>query len=147
MIGTRLRISGIDKIKEKVAAASRRGGNLVQFTEYVAARAYKECMKHFRDEAGPDGAWAPLSPATILRRRQGRGSGGAKALRDTGRLWTSILFRGTRDAALVFTNVRYGAAHQYGAKNIPKREFLWVDEGFLGKMAGAFEKFIRGNIK
>jgi phage gpG-like protein len=146
MIGARLRIQGIDKMREKLAAAKKRGGNLTQLTEYVAARAYKECINHFEKEEGPDGKWKPLAPVTIARRRQGKGTGGNKILQDTGRLRSSILFRGLRDSAIVFTNLIYGSTHQEGYKKIPQRKFLWLADGFLKDMADKFAQFIKGDM-
>lgn len=146
MIGARLRIQGIDKMREKLAAAKKRGGDLTQLTEYVAARAYKECIEHFENEEGPKGKWEPLSPVTLARRRQGKGTGGAKILQDTGRLRSSILFRGLRDSAIVFTNVIYGIIHQDGYKKIPQRKFLWLPDDFLKSMAEKFAQFIKGDI-
>lgn len=144
MIGLNLKISGFENIRKKLSAASKRGGNNVEFTEYVAVRAYKESMKHFQNEEGEDGPWKPLAPATIAHRR--KGGGGAKILQDTGMLRSSILFRGMRDKAIVFTNKIYGAIHQYGYKHIPKRAFLWVEDNFLKTMAAAYAKFIKGDM-
>ena len=147
MIGISLRISGIDKIKKKLEDARKRGGNNVEFTEYVAGRAYKECMNNFKDESGPDGKWQPLAASTIARRRQGTHAGGTKILQDTGRLRASILFRGLKDKAIVFTNMIYGAVHQEGYRQIPKRTFLWVKDDFVKLMAAAYAKFIKGDMK
>jgi phage gpG-like protein len=146
MIGLKLRVSGIDNMKKKLAAAAKRGGNNVEFAEYVAARAYKECMKHFEEERGPEGKWEPLKPVTLARRRKGPHGGSAKILQDTGRLRASILFRGFKNKALVFTNMIYGAVHQMGFKQIPARPYLWVGDEFLDKMGKAYAKFIKGDL-
>lgn len=64
--------------------------------------------------------WKPLNP----RYRTGQ------PLRDTGRLQRSITSRVEGDAALVGTNVRYGATHQFGATIVPKQsKFLAVPVG------------------
>ena len=67
----------------------------------------------FRESRGPDGQpWAPLSPATIARRRQGS----SKPLLDTGRLRNSITYATEgQNAVVVGTNVRYGRMQQQGA--------------------------------
>ncbi|NBC46822.1 MAG: phage virion morphogenesis protein [Gammaproteobacteria bacterium] len=70
-------------------------------------------MLGFRAGQAPDGTpWAPLSPVTVARRRQGSSS----PLRDTGVLQNSFNARADR------TSVEYGTAdkragtHQFGAR-------------------------------
>lgn len=71
----------------------------------------------FRNQAGPDGKpWAALKPGTLARRRKGKGTGGAKALLDTGRLRGSITYRAGEGWVEVGTNTIYASTHQFGAK-------------------------------
>jgi len=71
----------------------------------------------FHDGRDPWGRpWAPLSPATLAKRRKGNGSGEDRPLRDTGRLMNSIIHHATRNSVTVGTNVEYAATHQYGAR-------------------------------
>jgi len=72
----------------------------------------------FRDEAAPSGA--PWKPSGRARRQGGR------TLSDTGRLLRSIAARVRGDTVEVGTNVKYAAAHQFGAQTkatiiFPKR--------------------------
>lgn len=82
----------------------------------------------------PDGnVWAPLSAATLRKKRRGTN---AKPLRDTGRLMNSITSRNaTQNSVEIGTNVIYAAIHQFGGtagKNhratIPARPFFPVDD-------------------
>jgi phage virion morphogenesis protein len=92
----------------------------------------------FREGADPttNHPWAPLSPATIARRRGER----AQILVDTGRLKKSVhsIITGKRSVA-IGTNVKYGAVHQFGGGivtsgrsggslfGVPARPFLGID--------------------
>lgn len=68
----------------------------------------------FRGSRGPNGEpWAPLSPVTIARRRQGS----SQPLMDTGRLRNSITFAEEGpNAVVVGSNVRYARMQQQGAR-------------------------------
>ena len=69
----------------------------------------------FRAEKDPWGtAWQRLSQSTLRQRRQGKGTGGHKILRDTGRLAGSISYRASAEQVVVGTNVVYAAIHQFG---------------------------------
>lgn len=69
----------------------------------------------FRAQQDPWGkAWTRLSASTLRRRRKGRGRGGDKILRDSGRLANSISYRAGKDSVAVGTNVVYAAIHQFG---------------------------------
>lgn len=85
---------------------------------------------------GNTGGWEPLSPEYAKR----KGTKGAGILRLTDRLFKSTTERGgdniaamrRKVAGYVYrfgTKVPYGEFHQEGAGNLPKREFLKMDEG------------------
>lgn len=85
-------------------------------------------QQRFVDQVDPDGRpWEPLSPVTLAGRRK-RGKG-AQILRDTGRLMNSISYSTAGNTVTVFTNVAYGATHQYGLRGIPQRRFLGQNKG------------------
>lgn len=95
-------------------------------------------------------AWAPLSPATLARRRGGSGN----PLIDTSRLRNSITASGRANALTFGTNVPYASAHQWGytrsgalkrrsysprreagtpySHTVPARQFLPVKRGGSG---------------
>lgn len=144
MIGVNIKSTGFDNMRRKLDKAASDAKKPARFSDYLSARAYKEVIAHFQKEEGPDRKWDSLKPTTIARRRLG--GGGAKILRDTGRLYSSISYRGEESKAVVFTNVQYAPTHQDGSKNVPQRKFLWVSNGFLKIMAEAFAKFIKGDM-
>jgi phage gpG-like protein len=147
MIGVKVSTKGLDEMRRKIVASKLKLSQNVPLTDYIASRAYKECMTHFQDQQGPEGAWKDLAESTKAARRQGKRKGhGVKILQDTGRLKGSILFRGYPDKAIVFTNVQYGITHQDGTNNIPQRKFLWVDNPFLKEMADKYAKFVKGDL-
>jgi phage gpG-like protein len=145
MINLSVRTSGFEAIRKKMTDASKRAQNNVDFSDYVAARAYKEAMKNFDEEKGPDGRWASLSPQTIARRRKGKGSGSDKILQDTTRMKQSIIYSASKNIARVICNMAYGIIHQDGIK-VPQRKFLWVEDDFLKAMSEKYAKFIKGDI-
>ena len=112
----------------------------------------------FAQERDPYGTpWKPLSPVTIAMRR---GSGGARILQDSRRLYNSISAQVRGNGVAIGTNVIYAATQQFGrASNrmfgrasapIPARPFLpwknanaapelpkdWLDDvtNILGKL-------------
>lgn len=118
--------------------------------------------QRFDDERGPDGQpWAQLSDATQAeRRRLGYASeaGVAKILERSRGLLDSIASQADAESALVTTNKRYAATHQFGDKqrkvfggptraDIPARPFLGFDAGdedeLLRVVRGHFEDAIR----
>lgn len=66
-----------------------------------------------------------LQPRTITTRRKSS----SVPLVDTGRLMNSIDYKvmGIR-RVIIGTSVFYGKFHQFGTKNIPKREFIFLDD-------------------
>jgi phage gpG-like protein len=73
--------------------------------------------------------WAPLAARTLLARtRRGHGRGGI--LRDTSRLWASLVKRGapegirsvSRDQYERGTSVAYAVFHQLGTRRMPARK-------------------------
>ena len=79
----------------------------------LAEEARTQIVLGFRDSKSPyDEPWAPLES------REG------KPLLDTGRLRNSLMPRAVGTSLRIDANVAYAAAHQYGTKTIPRRQFL-----------------------
>lgn len=119
-----------------------------------------QTKEKFEREAGPDGPWAPLSPKTLARRRQGSaarrkvlgdsarigGSFGAKTLRDTGAMFNSILSRNPlievtaqTGTAEVGTNLLRSLYNNLGtSRGIPPRVHL----GFSGADKSAIQAHV-----
>lgn len=90
-------------------------GNLQPVMASIGQRLVTQADLAFRGERDPWGnAWQRLSRSTLRQRRTGKGTGGAKILRDTGRLAGSISYRASADQVVVGTNVVYAAIHQFG---------------------------------
>lgn len=122
---------------------------------------FQDIIKHFNDEKGPDGSWAPWSPAYAEKRRRAaeggsrlrrqRRSGGpvtakGKILQDTGNLRNSLLPSGTsvgegdirkkgRGIVELFTTVPYASVHEYGTSRVPQRSFMWLSDDAVDKVA------------
>lgn len=79
----------------------------------IAQDMVKEAQMNFRNTQDPDGnEWQALSKATIAQRRKGS----SKPLIDTGTLRRSIQGTATNTLAMVGTNLKYAAIHQFGGK-------------------------------
>ena len=116
---------------------------------------FKDINEHFREEEGPDGAWAKRKASTqalyaaIASGRVSPPSGAARAaynptnkiLQLTGLLRQSILPTNirnvTQNSIMVFANAPYGKRHDEGdaARGLAKRPFMWLSDGALNKMA------------
>ncbi|HZV19954.1 MAG TPA: phage virion morphogenesis protein [Hyphomicrobiales bacterium] len=96
-----------------------------------------QTVRHFQEETGPAGKWAPLKESTVRRKRGGHG----QILSDTGRLKSSISPIVSGLEAEIGTNVFYGKFHQYGTRKMVARPFLGLaprDTGELRKVIDAF---------
>jgi phage gpG-like protein len=97
---------------------------------------HADIVKHFNsDKKGSDGSpWAPV------KYKPTRGS----ILVRTSRLRNSMVQRWTNKTAEVFTNVEYGATHNFGdsKRNIPQREFMWVSKDAMDQIMNIFSKEI-----
>jgi phage virion morphogenesis protein len=77
-----------------------------------------EVEENFAQQGRPK--WKPLSPFTIAARRKGKGSiKGLMILQSSGILAGSISAKATDTQAIVGTNVKYAAVHQFGDKTSP----------------------------
>lgn len=111
----------------------------------VAIFGFKDVIKHFEQEAGPQGGWAARKKRTNVRYekirkgksktlRKGMYRASNKTLQLSGDLRRSFL-QGNKNqeklgefATLMFTNVPYAGTHNKGdsSRNIVKREFMWL---------------------
>lgn len=126
---------------------------------------FKDIIAHFKDEEGPDGQWPRRAASTqeryqnILSGRWNPPAGATRAqfnpsnnlLQMTGRLRGSILptsvkTRRIANGIVVFSNVKYSAAHDYGdpGRGIPARPFMWLSDDAIGDMQGGFYDMLLG---
>ena len=107
-------IIGLEPIQARLRAAAAATQNLEPMLSEMGEAVVESTRLRFTDGKGPDGnKWAPLSAATLLRRRK-KGKG-AQPLLDTGRLRNSITKRVEPRSVWIGTNVVYARTHQFGA--------------------------------
>lgn len=121
----------------------------------IANIALRNIIQHFRDRRGPDGAWQPLAPITIQKRR----NHSDVPLQDTRQLLQSGHIEVTNlSAAVVFSKYDYetgtnvaelmnnggrGVIIENGHRieiEVPAREFMWLDDETLREMEYAVER-------
>ncbi len=101
-----------------VAALARVGQGLTAdvLLRLIGARHLAWIDENFR-RGGAESPWVPLRPNTLAGRRQGRGTGGAQPLRDTGRMAQSfVVSRPSADTVAVGTEDRKAAWHHAGTR-------------------------------
>lgn len=113
MAGTAISIDIDDKqVMDRLKELRDRFGNLRPVMKAIGQTIRTSVVENFQDGGRP-GAWAPLSPATLLQKR------GSKVLIDkgfAGGLMGSIHEEAGEDYVLVGTNKVYAAMHQFGYK-------------------------------
>jgi len=123
----RISFSGVDELSTYIRSIQ----SYIQHPKQTFAKArvimLQDVMDHFKNEMSPEGSWTKLADITVLKRRNKKESS-IKILQDTGRLKNSITTQSGDAFAEVGTNVVYGATHQFGRNNIPKREFIWLSQ-------------------
>jgi len=138
-------LSGIQgRIKDKFKLLK------VAFTTY----GFADIIDHFEKERGQDGKWVQRAEST-QHRYERIGSGDwkppvgiarsafnptNKLLSLTGNLRQSLLTSNVRprgDGLEFFANAEYSGVHDEGSpkKNIPQREFMWLSDNAMEKMA------------
>ena len=127
---------GMDKLRrqlEEISSPRFRQAAL----ESLAEEARTQIVMGFRDSRSPYGEpWAPLES------REG------KPLLDTGRLRNSLMPRAVGTSLRIDANVAYAAAHQYGTKTIPRRQFLPDSSRGLGtRWTKAFRRVLTETMR
>ncbi len=111
----------------------------------------KDQGTHISKQMGDNGPFAPISPATRLRRkwaRKGKRRRGNRAL--TRRLNAALQKRISRRDMELATRVAWAAVHQEGGvvghnAVIPAREFLYVSKAFEARILTAMALHLRGS--
>jgi phage gpG-like protein len=89
----------------------------------------EQTVRHFQEQAGPEGSWPPTK------------RGGAALVR-TGTLRGSISSAVFPDEVHVGTNIFYGKYHQYGTTKVPARAFLGLTPADRDELQGIIENHI-----
>lgn len=128
----------------EVRAALRRliaaGGELRQPLGEIGEKLTMSHKERWGKQESPSGkAWAPLSPTYKERKRKNPD----KVLVLGGYLRDLLRYQVAPDGKeLVFGTDRiYGATHQFGRGNIPKREFLGLSEADKAMIVGVLGRY------
>lgn len=115
-------LSQMQRAERAIAALRTLGGNLKDPLTVTGYKMIEITANAFRTQSDPatGRAWKPTGGLALLS-RAGSG-GGAKTLRDTGRLQQSLAAapRVTRDTVSIGSNVRYARIHQEGGTIRPR---------------------------
>lgn len=131
-------INGLIKNARQISARSKK------YVGLLSSVVFRDVIDHFEKQQGPNGKWAPWSPA-YRRYMVSKGKGGNLILSDTGRLrqgWQPSRYRLTRDGILWFNPVRYAAQHDEGRKPYPQRKFTWISDKAIKQIEEQTAKFI-----
>ena len=133
MIEVKVDDAHVRAVMQRVADGAVRAAPLMQRIAGVMADAVEE---NFAQEGRPK--WLGLKPGSVKK-----GRGPAKILQDTGRLAASITSYADNLSAVVGTNVKYAAIHQFGGKTKPhvirpknKKALAWGGPRTLGGRSG-----------
>lgn len=117
-----------DKLQARLTGLRSKIQNMTPAYETIGRVLVNRIRFAFRNSTSPWGTpWAPL------RYRKG------KPLIDTGRLRRSIVYKATKNAVEIGTNVKYARVHQFGAKLKSRDQVLAFGPGgrFMSRRKGA----------
>ena len=130
------------------------------FRNWVIPIMYKDFADHFSKESGPNGSWQPLKKSTMFSRKGNvtkyhPENKAQKILQDSGLMRMSVTVPGAADNvmnvgpgfALVGTNKRQAATHQFGRGAIPQRQFLWMSKDALDRILKQLKVWILGEAQ
>jgi phage virion morphogenesis protein len=144
--GTAITItSNADQVANEIYAIAKRCSSAAPAMKIIGETVKDSVVQNFRSGGRPNG-WAPLSPATLAKKKGGSiliGKGHA------GGLMGSISYQAGDDHVIVGTNKVYAAIHQFGGMagrgrkvKIPQREFLMVQDEDWNEIRGGLEDYI-----
>ncbi len=124
-----LRTHGLEGLKKRSRDREKKLKNFQIVNKKAATVIFGWIQRNFNAEGGLHessrfGPWKQLKPATIARRRKGKGAGGAKILQDKGRLKGGFQVSATNRQGVVRNRVVYGRTHEEGRGKIPQRKML-----------------------
>lgn len=125
-------------------------GGKRKYATLLSAIVYQDVMDHFKKEEGPDSHWKKWSQK-YDEFMQRIGKTGNLILQDSGRLrqtFTPKNFRNVSAGILWFNDAKtsgsfpYAAAHDEGGGKLPQREFMWLSDLAMDKIAEETLQFI-----
>ncbi len=128
MITATVDIGDVEKGLEAMRRRARQLGPVFQALKGPMRVDQKE---HRTAKAGPDGAWAPRSAATLASKHHRR-----LARSILGRLPTAVSYKATGNSLVAESRVKWSGVHQDGGivgrgAKIPARPFLWLSSKLL----------------
>lgn len=121
-----------------------------QYTGLLSAIVYGDVIDHFQKQKGEDGPWKKWSES-YKKKMEEEGKGNNKILQDTGRLRNNFKPQNVKRNALGFLwfndattkdGFPYAFAHQEGGPKLPKRDFMWLSDKAVDKIAQQTLKFL-----
>lgn len=139
-----------DFLKGVHSKLSKAKNGTSEYVGLISANVFADVMDHFSSETGSDGKWQPWSK--IYKEHLNEiGRGGNKILQWNGRLRQSFKptdYKASTRGITWFNDARtksgfpYAAAHDEGGGSLPAREFMWLSQGALEKIADQTLAFI-----
>lgn len=105
-------IKYLEKIQKLMALMVNRGGNLRPLMRQIAADMHDAVEENFEKQGRPE--WQGLSAAYAKYKAKNKKTAESKILEFSGRLRKSITEKSDATQAIVGTNSRYAAIHQFG---------------------------------
>ena len=123
-------------VEKGVDAMIRAGLHLGDVFRAARADMRTDQLEHGRAQEGPEGKWPPRAAATIEKLRASR----RRSRRPMGRLPREIDYKSSDTGVRGESRVPGSLAHMIGDRvgrgaRLPVREFMWMSEKFLGKVA------------
>ena len=123
-----------------------------EFAKQISPIIFKDVIKHFEEEKGPEGDWSPWSD--IYEEHMDRvGKGSNRILQDNGKLRQTFSAKKYRkiDSGFEWYNnsktrdgFPYAFAHNEGGKILPERRFMWLSDEGLALIAKTGLRYIKG---
>lgn len=137
----------LDELEKNVKDVSDKRST---FMNALGPIVYKDVIKHFEQETGPEGKWKPWS-AAYRKQMERRGRAGNQLLQWNGHLrqvFKPTNYRTSGEYVYWYNNAKtkkgapYAYYHDEGKAPNPKREFMYLSEQAKGFMIDAIFKYI-----
>lgn len=116
----------------------------------LSAIVYRDVIRHFEREEGPDGRWKAWS-ASYTKFMSSIGRSNNRILQFSGRLRSAFAptnIKTSADGITWFNNAKtsngfpYAAAHDEGGGRLPQRQFMWLSDEALSDIEDEIIKFL-----
>lgn len=144
-------ISGVDKLFKRIGRMQRDLKDTQRALRASGVLMLGSVEKNFKAQGRPE-KWKSLAPATVARRRTGKGKGSAQILIDTARLKNSPDIQVNDDSVEIGTNTIYAKRQHFGYEGkegkrghskTPARPFLMFQEEDIRDIGEIFKRHIK----